>query len=284
MSNYAVVKGKLDPDQIDWKFLDKETYLDIEKVYLDQTQFYESFTVDNFFNEEDLAHVQDILNKQDLTKMYYARDMNKWSQPLFMSKTVRDNALNKMKQILNNDDILFQDYFYSHHQKSSDGRVPRLPSHIDWVPGTYVVDIRIGGNIDWEFVHGLNSHKLKTNQAVVCQPEFDFHYRPIWPGKNPEDFHQSVFFHMIKKDHWILPESQIIDRDPEISAITKRLEIGPHFPVSDLFKKWRKQTGHIFKSIYLEETIKLGLPKSQIEDLPTKEDQCITRELGVRPL
>jgi hypothetical protein len=281
MSSYAVVKGKLDPDQIEWKFLDKKTYLKIEEAYIADTQFFDSFTVDNFLSREDLMHVQNVLNKQDLSKMNYVRDMNKWSEPLFLSTKVKENILKKMKEVLNNDDIQLQDYFYSHHQVTSTGRVPRLPVHIDWVPGTYVVDIRIGGNLDWEFVHGLNSHNLKINQAVICQPEFDYHYRPAWPGKNNEDFHQSVFLHMTKKNHWSLTDSESSGRNPEL---VKELGLGPSFCTSELFSKWRKQTGHIFKQKYLDDTVRLGLPEYQKDDLPTKEDMSITIESGVTPI
>jgi hypothetical protein len=65
-----------------------------------------------------------------------------------------------------------------------------------------MVDLHIGGNRDWGFVAHDKEFITKPNDAIIVQPELDFHYRPAWNSEDPNENYKVLFFHLIRKDHW----------------------------------------------------------------------------------
>ena len=65
-----------------------------------------------------------------------------------------------------------------------------------------MVDLHIGGNRDWGFVAHDKEFITKPNDAIIVQPEMDFHYRPDWNSDDPSENYKALFFHLIRKDHW----------------------------------------------------------------------------------
>lgn len=201
-TTFALYENHPDPDSIDWKFCTKEEYLEMEAMFTKNVKFFDPFLVENFFEEEDFAELKDVLTSMPLDKIVYTKQMNKWEDAVPIPQKFFDKALTKIRGILGTDDIELGYYLYAHHQITSEGRKPFLQLHLDWSPGSYMIDLHIGGNRDWGFVAHDTEFVTKPNDAVIVQPEFDFHYRPAWGTEDPAEHYQVLFLHLIRKDHW----------------------------------------------------------------------------------
>lgn len=271
-----------DPDNIDWKFLSKEDYLAHEKILTDDIVFFEPFLVEDFFPQEMFDELLSILNSYELDKVDFSHQMNKWEEGVEIPQKFIDYAVEKVRLLIGTDDVHFGYHMYAHHQITSEGRVPRLPLHIDHAPGPYMVDLHIGGNRDWGFVAGNTNFITKPNQAIICQPQFDYHYRPSWANNDPKEYYQALFFHLINKNHWCVPsESPTQSRSEEVN---KMFEFGQNFRETDGFTNYLSQKRYMFDKIYIEEHMVSGLPPIPWKDVPTAEDAGIHQRKGVQPL
>lgn len=201
-STFALYENHPDPESIDWKFCTKDEYLEVENIFTKNVKFFEPFLIENFFDEEDFVELREALYAKDLADIVYTKQMNKWEDAVPIPQHLFDKALRKVKDALETEDVELGYYLYAHHQITEDGRKPFLQVHLDWSPGSYMVDLHIGGNRDWGFVAHDKEFMTKPNDAIIVQPEFDFHYRPAWGSDDPKDFYQALFLHLIRKDHW----------------------------------------------------------------------------------
>jgi hypothetical protein len=201
-TTFALYANHPDPESIDWKFCSKEDYLEIENIFTKNVKFFDPFVIENFFEEEDFNELRDLLTSTPLDKIIYTKQMNKWEDAVPIPNKFFEKALDKIKKVLGTDDVELGYYLYAHHQITSEGRKPFLQIHLDWSPGSYMIDLHIGGNRDWGFVAHDKEFITKPNDAVIVQPEFDFHYRPDWASDNTEEYYQVLFFHLVRKDHW----------------------------------------------------------------------------------
>ena len=268
-----------DISDIEWKFLNKDSYIEIENILTDGVTFFDPFIVDNFFPEDMFNELVNICKSNDLNKLDYSYQMNKWEEGVEIPKKFFDYAEIKLKHLLGTEDIIYAYHMYAHHQMTSDGRIPKLPLHIDEAPGSYMVDLHLGGNRDWPFVARDSKFTCKPNQAIICQPQFDFHYRPSWGSKNKEEYYQAFFIHMINKNHWSVPsEAKWGTRTKELE---KKYEFGQAFRSSEIFKKFNRQRLSIFTNMYVKENNKKGLPLIPWEEGPNEKDRHVHQEKGV---
>lgn len=268
-----------DPDSIEWKFLDKETYQEIENIFSNGVKFFDPFLVENFFSDEDFKELSDLCTSYELKKLDYSNQMNKWEHSLEIPKKFQDLAVDKLKDILGIEDVQLVYVMYAHHQITSDGRVPRLPLHIDWAPGSYMIDLQIGGNRDWGFVAKYENFICKENQAVICQPQFDYHYRPSWNSNDPNEYYQAIFFHCVNKNNW-----SVLEGNDRTEYLNKKYNFGPNFRNEKIFMDFQDQRDHIFQKNYIKTIIDLGIPLPPWDEVPTIEDATIHNRQGVEPM
>lgn len=268
-----------DISEIEWKFLDKESYLEMEGIFTDGVTFFDPFIVDNFYPQDMFDELVEICNSYNLSRLDYSKQMNKWEQGIQLPQKFQDYAVNKVKELTNIQDIYFQYLMYAHHQITSDGRIPKLPLHIDWAPGAYMVDLHIGGNRDWPFVGRYSEFICKPNQAIICQPQFDYHYRPSWNSDNPEEYYQAIFFHLVNKNHWVRP-NELADRS---DAVNSKYVFGDDFRNNEIFEKFQHQRQFIFDDLYVKTNRELGCPRIPWDEVPDKNEENVHTLKGVEP-
>lgn len=276
-----LVRNHPNPESIDWKLLDKDKYLDIENVLTDGVTFFEPFLVDNFYPQEMFDELVSICEKHNLEKIDYSRQMNKWEEAVPLPQKFIDYAVNKTRELVGTDDIHEGYHMYAHHQITAEGRVPRLPLHIDWSPGPYMVDLHIGGNRDWGFVAGNTNFITKPNQAIICQPQFDYHYRPSWGNDDPNEYYQALFFHLINKNHWsVTTDNPMQERTDETNT---KFNFNVKFRDNPDVINYQHQKRYIFDALYYKEHASSGLPKIPFEENPKPEDALVHDVKNVKP-
>lgn len=284
MSDF-LLKNHPDPENIDWKYLDKETYQEIENIFTDGVVFFEPFVVDDFFPKDMFAELVEICTSNKLENVDFSYQMNKWEQGIQLPKKFFDYAVEKVKGLVGTEDVMPAYHMYAHHQITEDGRVPKLPLHIDWAPGSYMIDLHIGGNRDWGFVAKYQNFICKPNQAIICQPQFDYHYRPSWGSDNPSEYYQALFFHLIHNNHWAVPNDYAYQNRPK--HINEKYDFGHMFRESEVFIKFQDQRRYLFDDIYIkqyEKLLKEGvLPEIPWNEVPTEQDAMIHDKKGVVP-
>lgn len=284
MSDF-LLKNHPNPEKIDWKYLDKETYQEIENIFTDGVVFFEPFLVDHFFPQDMFDELVEICNSNKLENIDFSYQMNKWEEGVDIPAKFFEYAVEKVKKLIGTEDIMAAYHMYAHHQITKDGRIPKLPLHIDWAPGAYMIDLHIGGNRDWGFVAKYKNFICKPNQAIICQPQFDYHYRPSWNSNNPDDYYQALFFHLINHNHWAVPTEYFKQNRPK--KINDKYKFGRTFRESELFSKFQDQRRYIFDDIYVKnykKMLKIGeLPEIPWDEMPTEEDSMVHSKRGVVP-
>lgn len=232
-TTFALYENHPAPETIEWKFCTKEEYLEMEQMFTKNVKFFDPFVIENFFDEDDFKELRDHLSSIPLEQIVYTKQMNKWEDAVPIPNKFFDKALTRIREALGTEDVYLGYYLYAHHQITADGRKPFLQLHLDWSPGSYMIDLHIGGNRDWGFVAHDKEFFTKPNDAVIVQPEFDFHYRPAWASEDPSDYYQVLFFHLIRTDHW------------------KNL-FGIEYIQDPKFLRFQHQRLHIWEPLYLE--------------------------------
>ncbi len=231
-SKFALYENHPNKDNIDWLHMDKDTYLAMEKEFCEDAIFFEPLIIENFYSDEEFLELKNFISGLSLSQIAYTKQMNKWEDQIGLPQKFIDIAIAKVKEILGTDDVELGYYLYAHHQMTKEGRQPFLQVHLDWSPGTYMVDLHVGGNRDWSIVVHDKEFITKENQVVLVQPEFDFHYREPWNSDDPNMYYQALFFHLTRKNHW-------------------HKKYGIEYQVSDLFLKFQHQRLHMFQDLYL---------------------------------
>jgi hypothetical protein len=201
-SKFAMYKNHPDKENIDWKYMTKEEYLKHEAEFFEDALLFEPFLIEEFYTEEEFNELRDFLQSKPLTDIAYTKQMNKWEDHVALPQKFIDIAIENVKKALGTDDVELGYYLFAHHQITKEGQKPFLQVHMDWSPGTYMVDLHLGGNRDWSIVCHDKEFVTKPNQAVLVQPEIDLHYREPWNNDDPNEYYQAVFFHLIRKKHW----------------------------------------------------------------------------------
>ncbi len=276
---FNLLKYHPDPDSIVWHFMDKETYQEIEDIFSNDVKFFDPFMVDNFFEEDVFNELKDLCTSYDLSQVDYSNQMNKWEQNLQIPKKFEDLAIKKLKDILEIEDAEVSYTMYAHHQITSDGRKPKLPLHIDWAPGAYMIDLQIGGNRDWGFVAKYENFICQPNQAVICQPQFDYHYRPSWNSSDPNEYYQAIFFHIVNKNHW-----SKVEGNTRSKYLNDKYNFGHDFRNSEVFANFQEQRHSMFYRDYIDNITKIGLPSPPFDEVPTETDTHIHSRRGIVPM
>lgn len=201
-SKFCMYKNHPDKENINWSHMSKEEYLEWEDEFFKNAILFEPLLIDEFYSEEEFEELRSIVKAKKLEDIAYTKQMNKWEDNIPLPQHLIDSAINKVKEILKTDDVELGYYLFAHHQITKEGRKPFLQVHMDWSPGTYMVDLHLDGNKDWSIICHDKEFRTKPNQAVLVQPEIDLHYREPWGTDDPDAFHDLVFFHLIRKDHW----------------------------------------------------------------------------------
>jgi hypothetical protein len=268
-----------DLDSIEWTNCSKEDYMEIEKIMTDDVVFFEPFLVENFFPEDMFNELVEILTTNKLKNIDFSYQMNKWEEGVEIPQKFIDYTVEKVKTLLGHEDIIFAYHMYAHHQITSEGRTPKLPLHIDWAPGPYMVDLHIGGNRDWGFVARYQNFITKPNQAIICQPQFDYHYRPSWSSEDPSDYYQALFFHLVNKNHWSLKSlNPIVTRSKELA---QKYNFGQDFRDLEIFINFQKQRRQIFEKYYLKSLYNSDAPDISWDEVPTEEDSNVHQKKGI---
>jgi hypothetical protein len=268
-----------DISNIEWKFLDKESYIEIENIFTDGVTLFDPFLVDNFYPEDMFNELVEICNKYNLSNLDYSQQMNKWEQRLDIPEKFQEYAVNKVKELIGTDDIYFQYLMYAHHQITEDGRKPKLPLHIDMAPGSYMIDLHLGGNREWPFVARYSTFTCKPNQAIICQPQFDYHYRPAWNSEDPNEYYQAIFFHLVNKNHWVRG-SELADRSEDLDL---KYKFGNEFRDLEVFKNFQNQRQFIFDNYYVQTNKKMSCPRIPWDEIPFKDEEDVHSKKGVEP-
>lgn len=247
-TTFAMLENHPDPSSIDWRFCDRDHYLKFEELFRKNVLFFDPFLVEGFFEKSDFEELKGILESKDIKDIAYTKQMNKWEDEVAIPQYFFDKAIRKTRDLLGTEDVELGYYLYAHHQITSEGRKPFLQVHLDWSPGCYMVDLHIGGNRDWGFVAHDKEFITKPNDAIIVQPELDFHYRPAWNSEDPNENYKVLFFHLIRKDHW------------------KNL-YGNEFMKDEGFLAFQNQRLHMWQPLYVNyiESIP-GLPKVNFGD------------------
>lgn len=205
--------------------------------------FFDPFLVDGFYDQSDFQELAGILESKNIKDIAYTKQMNKWEDMVEIPQHFFDKAIKRTQDILGTNDVELGYYLYAHHQITEEGRKPFLQVHLDWSPGCYMVDLHIGGNRNWGFVAHDKEFITKPNDAIIVQPELDFHYRPSWDSEDPNENYKALFFHLIRKDHW------------------KNLH-GMEFMTNKDFLAFQQQRLSIWQPLYVSHVLSVpGLPK-----------------------
>jgi len=201
-TKFAMLENHPDESMIEWKHCSRDHYLKFEEMFRKNVLFFDPFLVDSFYEDSDFEELKGILESKDVKDIAYTKQMNKWEDAVEIPQHFFDKAIKRTQDILGTNDVELGYYLYAHHQITEDGRKPFLQVHLDWSPGCYMVDLHIGGNRDWGFVAHDKEFITKPNNAIIVQPELDFHYRPAWNSDSIDENYKVLFFHLIRKDHW----------------------------------------------------------------------------------
>jgi hypothetical protein len=284
MSGYTLFKNHPFPDSVEWSYQDKDTYLEIEKLFTDNVVFFKPFLVKDFYPQEMFDEIVEICTGNRLDNIDFSNQMNKWEEGVPLPQKFIDYAVSKAKELIGTQDIQFGYHMYAHHQITSDDRKPMLPLHIDWSPGSYMIDLHIGGNRDWAFVAGFEDFVCEPNQAIICQPQFDYHFRPSWASEDPDEFYQALFFHLINDSHWYVPNNASSTRDP---MLDEKYQLGKDFRETDVFKNFQMQRRRLFDEIYMKQADSLAkqgkMSPIPYDDVPSSEDANIHERKNVTP-
>lgn len=266
---------------IDWRFASPEEYMEVEEIMTNDVVFFEPFIVEDFYPQEMFDELVKILTSKNLKDIDYSHQMNKWEEGVQIPQKFIDYAIKKIRELIGTDDIEFGYHMYAHHQITKEGRVPKLPLHIDWSPGPYMIDLHIGGNRDWGFVARYKNFITKPNQAIICQPQFDYHYRPSWSNDDPSEYYQALFFHLVNKNHWSCKTGKPgVDRPKHLEDGN---EFGPDFRDLEKFKNYQRQRRYMFEDYYLNSLYKGDAPDIPWNEKPTEEESHIHERKGVLP-
>lgn len=265
------LKNHPDHDAIFWRDCDKETYEEIEEILTKDVVMYDPFMVDNFFSEEDFNELKEICTSHKLKSLDYNQHLQKWEQQIELPEHLINKALDRIRKLVGTEDIHLGYYFYTHFQLTEDGRRPRLPLHIDYSQGAYMIGLVIDKNKDWEVIAQDKIFNLQPNQAYISQPQHDYHWRPKWDSEDPNDYHSILLFHLINHNNWSIPnDSTFQDRPKELND--KFPDFGPSFISNPKYVAYRMQQRITFDPIYIEEHKKTDLPLIPWEEIPTYED------------
>ena len=67
-------------NDINWKYLDKDTYIEMENMFTNNVVFFDPFKVDNFFPPDMFAELVEFCTSISLPDTDYSYQMNKWEQ------------------------------------------------------------------------------------------------------------------------------------------------------------------------------------------------------------
>jgi hypothetical protein len=268
-------------NEIDWRFSSPKEYLEVEEIMTNDVVFFEPFLVEDFYPQDMFDELVEILTSNNLKDIDYSHQMNKWEQGVEIPQKFIDYAVEKIRNLVGTEDIEFGYHMYAHHQITSEGRIPKLPLHIDWSPGPYMIDLHIGGNRDWGFVARYKNFITKPNQAIICQPQFDYHYRPAWNNDDPSEYYQALFFHLVNKNHWSCKtEKPGVNRPKHLEEGN---EFGQYFRDSEKFGNFQRQRRYMFENYYLKSLYNSDAPDIPWEEKPTAEESNIHERKGVLP-
>lgn len=232
-SKFAMYKNHPDKENIDWKHMSKEEYLAWEEEFFAEALLFEPFIIEDFYSDEDFEELREFLQSKKLSEIAYTKQMNKWEDHIELPKKFIDIAIENVKKALGTEDVELGYYLFAHHQITEDGKKPFLQVHLDWSPGTYMVDLHLGGNRDWSFIAHDKEFITKPNQAILVQPEIDLHYREPWGNDDKDEYYQAVFFHLIRKRHW-------------------KNKHGFNFQADEDFLRFQQQRIHMFEPLYFD--------------------------------
>lgn len=201
-TKFAMLENHPDESMIEWKHCSRDHYLKFEEMFKKNVLFFDPFLVNSFYENSDFEELKEILESKDVKDIAYTKQMNKWEDVVPIPQHFFDKAIKRTQDLLGTNDIELGYFLYAHHQITNEGRKPFLQVHLDWSPGCYMVDLHIGGNRDWGFVAHDKEFITKPNDAIIVQPELDFHYRPSWNSEDTNENYKALFFHLIRKDHW----------------------------------------------------------------------------------
>jgi len=266
------------PEQIDWKFIDKYSYQEIEDLLTSGVTLYDPFQINDFLSEEDFKELKEICVSHNLSNLDYNQHLQKWEQQIELPQHLIDKCLDRIRKAVGTEDIHLGYYFYTHHQISEDGRKPRLPLHIDYSQGAYMIGLVVNSNKDWDVVAQDKVFSLKENQAYISQPQFDYHWRPSWGSDNKNEYHAILLFHLINKNNWSIPSNDPFqNRDESINS--KFPDLGPEFIKNSQYENYRMQQRVIFDNIYIDEHIRSSLPPIPWDERPTKEESQLPKRI-----
>lgn len=239
-----------EPEKIEWLRISREDYIEIEKVATDNVVFFDPFVIDNFFNENDFEELKEYLFNKDKSEFEYQENMKKLEKVVDLPKKFVDIATKKLKSILNTEDLVMTHSRFAHHQISKDKEKPNVYFHIDRSPGTYMVNIHIDGNKEWGFVVNDKEFFTKPSQSVLCQPEFDFHYRPEWIGDDENEYHQALFLFFVNKNHWSISKDNL--EQTRSDYLNNKYNFGKDFKNSKELRGFADQKFEMFFKYYKE--------------------------------
>lgn len=100
------------------------------------------------------------------------------------------------------------------------GEIPFLIDHVDRLYCTYIMDIGVGGTIDWPLIVEGEAFPSVPNSVVFLKGEIDHHSRPDYPSSSEEDFLDLIFVHLGHKG-----DSNVKMGDQFFSLSGKRFEL-----------------------------------------------------------
>jgi hypothetical protein len=248
MLQHTLLINHPEPEKIEWFKISKEDYMEIEKTATDGVVFFDPFIIDNFFDKNEFEKLKNYLINEDKNEFIYQKNMKKMEKFVQLPEEFVDLATKKIKKILNTDDVVLVHSRFAHHQILKDGEKPNIYCHIDRSPGVYMLNLHIDGNKDWGFVVNDKEFYTKPSQSVLCQPEFDFHYRPEWVGEDKNEYHQALFLFFVNKNHWSIDKENL--KQTRSSYLNEKYNFGNDFRNSPEIRNFSDQKVLMFIDYY----------------------------------
>jgi len=169
------------------------------------------------FSEEIFAKIKDFHKKQieEATHKKYSNEMGRHYVITRLPDDITEAVIKKAEEETGLENLAVV-YAQVIRYQIQNGEVPFLVNHLDRLYCTYILDIGIGGTIDWPLIVEGQVFPTVPNSVVFLKGQMDHHERPEYPSSSEEDFLDLIFVHLGHKgDQDVLLADKFFKLSPE---------------------------------------------------------------------
>ena len=171
----------------------------------------------NVFSEDVFAKIKDF-HKEQLEKATHKKYSNEMGRHYVITRLPDEiaEAIVKKAEEETGLENLAVVYAQVIRYQIQNGEVPFLINHLDQLYCTYILDIGVGGTIDWPLIVEDQTFPSVPNSVVFLKGELDHHSRPDYPSSEEKDFLDLLFVHLGHKgDKDVLLADKFFKLSPE---------------------------------------------------------------------